>query len=122
MGCQEGQERVHGVNECGGLASNASSSGKCNVSGSRATRSLKPPPSSICPPAEMPQSPCKDWMGAQTTVQRWFVDPIEEVPLAEAKPFDCSRTTLRHPKETKGQDYDLTREGNNKCCDGGSCC
>src|SRR5258708_4149459 len=38
-----------------------------------------------------------------------FVDPLEDVPLAEAKPFDCSRTTLRHPKETKGQDYDLTK-------------
>jgi arsenite methyltransferase len=50
-----------------------------------------------------------------------FVDPIVEVPLAEAKPFDCSRTTLRHPKETKGQDYDVTTEANNKCCDGGSC-
>src|SRR5438477_7812787 len=51
-----------------------------------------------------------------------FVDPVVEVPLAEAKPFDCSRTALRHPKETKGQDYDVTTEANNKCCDGGSCC
>jgi ubiquinone/menaquinone biosynthesis C-methylase UbiE len=51
-----------------------------------------------------------------------FVDPIVDVPLAEAKPFDCSRTSLRHPKETKGQDYDVTTETNNKCCDGGSCC
>jgi arsenite methyltransferase len=51
-----------------------------------------------------------------------FVDPIVDVPLAEAKPFDCSRTSLRHPKETKGQDYDVTTEPNNKCCDGGSCC
>jgi arsenite methyltransferase len=50
------------------------------------------------------------------------VDPIVDVPLAEAKPFDCSRTSLRHPKETKGQDYDVTTEANNKCCDGGSCC
>ena len=50
-----------------------------------------------------------------------FVDPIADVPLAEAKPFDCSRTALRHPKETKGQDYDVTTEGQNKCCDGGSC-
>jgi ubiquinone/menaquinone biosynthesis C-methylase UbiE len=50
-----------------------------------------------------------------------FVDPIVEVPLAEAKPFDCSRTALRHPKETKGQDYDVTTEATNKCCDGGSC-
>lgn len=51
-----------------------------------------------------------------------FVDPIVDVPLDEAKPFDCSRTSVRHPKETKGQDYDVTTEANNKCCDGGSCC
>jgi arsenite methyltransferase len=50
-----------------------------------------------------------------------FIDPIVEVPLAEARPFDCSRTPQRHPKETKGQDYDITTEANNKCCDGGSC-
>jgi arsenite methyltransferase len=51
-----------------------------------------------------------------------FVDPIVDIPLAEAKPFDCSRTSLRHPKETKGQDYNATTEANSKCCDGGSCC
>jgi len=51
-----------------------------------------------------------------------FVDPIVDLPLAEAKPFDCSRTSLRHPRETKGQDYDVTTEANNTCCDGGSCC
>jgi arsenite methyltransferase len=50
-----------------------------------------------------------------------FIDPIVDVPLAEMKPFDCLRTALRHPKETKGQDYDVTTEANNKCCDGGSC-
>jgi arsenite methyltransferase len=50
-----------------------------------------------------------------------FVDPLVDVPLAQAKPFDCSRTSLRHPKETKGQDYDATTEANSKCCDGGSC-
>jgi arsenite methyltransferase len=51
-----------------------------------------------------------------------FVDPIVDVPLAEAKPFDCSRMTLRHPRETKGYDYDVTIEANNRCCDGGNCC
>ncbi|PYK09951.1 MAG: methyltransferase [Verrucomicrobia bacterium] len=51
-----------------------------------------------------------------------FVDPIVDVPLAEAKPFDCSRVSLRHPKETKGQDYSATTEANRKCCDGGVCC
>src|SRR5438034_5151532 len=51
-----------------------------------------------------------------------FVDPIIEVPPTEAKPFDCSRTSLRHPKETKGQEYDVTTKANKQCCDGGSCC
>src|SRR6058998_1866203 len=51
-----------------------------------------------------------------------FVDPIADVPLAEANPFDCARTVLRHAKETKGQDYNATTEPDNKCCDGGSCC
>src|SRR5712692_3244166 len=51
-----------------------------------------------------------------------FVDPITDVPLNEAKPFDCSRTSLRDAKETKGQDYNATTEANSKCCDGGSCC
>jgi arsenite methyltransferase len=51
-----------------------------------------------------------------------FVDPHEEVPLEAAKPFDCARTTRRHPKETKGQDYNATTEARNHCCDGGSCC
>src|SRR5436309_15607278 len=49
-----------------------------------------------------------------------FVDTIVDVPLADAKPFDCSRE-LRHPKETKGRDYDATTEANSKCCDGGAC-
>jgi arsenite methyltransferase len=51
-----------------------------------------------------------------------FIDPIVDVPLAQAKPFDCSRTSLRHPRETKGQNYDVTTEANSKCCDGGNCC
>jgi len=51
-----------------------------------------------------------------------FVDPLVDVPLVEAKPFVCERTALRHPKETKGQDYNVTTRANGKCCDGGSCC
>ncbi len=55
-----------------------------------------------------------------------FVDPIVDVPLAGAKAFDCSRTLLRDPKETKGQDYDATVQPNNpesfRGCDSGSCC
>lgn len=50
-----------------------------------------------------------------------LVDPLTPVPLEAAQPFDCSRTALRHPKETKGQDYTATT-GASSCCDGGSCC
>ncbi len=49
-----------------------------------------------------------------------FVDPLTDISLEEAKPFDCSRTSIRHPKETKGQDYRITTEASS-CCDGGSC-
>jgi arsenite methyltransferase len=50
-----------------------------------------------------------------------FVEPLNDIPLGEAKPFDCSHTARRHPKETKGQDYNATTEASS-CCDGGSCC
>ena len=50
-----------------------------------------------------------------------FIDPLENIPLDQAKPFDCSSTRTRHPKETKGQDYDVTTEASNlrnseDCC------
>lgn len=47
-----------------------------------------------------------------------FVDP--RTPPAEARPFDCNRPQLRHPRETKGEDYDITTSAS-QCCDGGSC-
>jgi len=50
-----------------------------------------------------------------------FIEPLTPIPLEEAKPFDCSHTSLRHPKETKGQDYNVTTNAS-QCCDGGSCC
>jgi arsenite methyltransferase len=50
-----------------------------------------------------------------------FVEPLNDVPLEQAEPFDCSHTARRHPKETKGQDYNATTEASS-CCDGGSCC
>lgn len=48
-----------------------------------------------------------------------FVDPREEVPLEDAKLFDCSQTRLRHPRETKGQGYDATTEASDCCSPGG---
>jgi arsenite methyltransferase len=56
--------------------------------------------------------------------QQFFelVEPLEEVPLEQADPFDCSRTAPRHPRETKGQDYGVTTAGANYCEPGGDCC
>jgi SAM-dependent methyltransferase len=52
-----------------------------------------------------------------------FVDPLEEIALEDAEPFDCSRTTTRDPRETKGVDYDATIDGAETCCspDEGCC-
>jgi ubiquinone/menaquinone biosynthesis C-methylase UbiE len=50
-----------------------------------------------------------------------FVEPRTEIPLSEAKPFACESGKLRHPRETKGQDYSATTAAS-QCCDGGSCC
>ena len=50
-----------------------------------------------------------------------FVAPIKEIPAEEAKLFDCDETRLRHPRETKGLDYNLTTESSD-CCKGDSCC
>lgn len=50
-----------------------------------------------------------------------FLDPLEEIPLEKARPFDCSRTARRHPRETKGGDYRATT-AESQCRDGGGCC
>jgi SAM-dependent methyltransferase len=49
-----------------------------------------------------------------------MVEPRVPVAPGEAKPYDCGRTKLRHPRETKGAGYDATSEAA-QCCDGGSC-
>ncbi len=50
--------------------------------------------------------------------------PQTEIPLAAAQPFDCQRTSLRHPRETKGEDYRATiAPADSACCDvSSSCC
>jgi arsenite methyltransferase len=44
------------------------------------------------------------------------VEPRVPVSSAAAKPFDCSRDAVRHPRETKGLDYDATTEAAGSCC------
>ena len=51
-----------------------------------------------------------------------FVDPVDRVPLEGAPLFDCSRTRLRDPRETKGDDYDLTTEAAAGYEPGRDCC
>ena len=52
------------------------------------------------------------------------LEPVDPISEAEAKPFDCSHGARRHPKETKGEDYDATIESA-QCTEGGAgggCC
>jgi ubiquinone/menaquinone biosynthesis C-methylase UbiE len=50
------------------------------------------------------------------------IQPHTEIPEAERAEFDCSRTAPRHPRETKGEDYDLTTEASDCCEPDGDCC
>lgn len=50
-----------------------------------------------------------------------FIQPIEQIPLEDAKEFDCSRDTSRHPRETKGLDYTATTVADD-CCGTEGCC
>ncbi len=48
------------------------------------------------------------------------IEPHVETPLDQAQPFDCRRTTLRSPRETKGRDYRATDASAEDC--GPDCC
>ena len=50
-----------------------------------------------------------------------LVEPREAIPLDEAGPFDCVGVRERHPRETKGLDYDATTDAQD-CCEPGECC
>ncbi len=49
------------------------------------------------------------------------VNPIEEIAENDAKSFDCKRSVKRHPRETKGLDYDITDVSNELCSTDGCC-
>ncbi|MGJ8638873.1 MAG: methyltransferase domain-containing protein [Opitutaceae bacterium] len=49
------------------------------------------------------------------------IEPLEPVATEVAVPYDCAKNQRRHPKETKGQDYDATTEARNSL-DGAACC
>lgn len=48
------------------------------------------------------------------------IEPYHTIPLESAGLFNCKPGAIRHPKVTKGEDYDVTTE--NEGCSGESCC
>ena len=50
------------------------------------------------------------------------VPPLVEIALEDAGQFDCMRSVLRHPKETKGEDYQLTTGAAAGVCGPDGCC
>jgi arsenite methyltransferase len=49
------------------------------------------------------------------------IHPRNEVAIENAGTFDCSRAHKRHPRETKGNDFQLTQSGN-ACGPKSTCC
>jgi len=50
-----------------------------------------------------------------------LISPQESIAPEAAVEFDCHRMEYRHPRETKGQNYDLTSDPS-QCCGDGGCC
>lgn len=48
--------------------------------------------------------------------------PYEDIPLELATQFNCKTNAIRHPKETKGLDYQVTETNVSDCCSPGECC
>ncbi len=44
------------------------------------------------------------------------IAPYTDIPLESATVFDCSRDQIRHPRETKGQEYRITETNNGSAC------
>jgi len=51
------------------------------------------------------------------------IPPKKEIPLSKAAEFDCSRAQERHPRETKGKNFKVTKLVSSSDCEpNGSCC
>ncbi|RMF23840.1 MAG: methyltransferase domain-containing protein [Cyanobacteria bacterium J083] len=48
--------------------------------------------------------------------------PYKDIPLNKAQPFNCKSKAIRHARETKGSDYNLTQTSDDSCCSPGECC
>ena len=65
----EVQEMIHAINAPGGSWTPCPG---CTAT----TLAPKPPPAAICAGPNPPAQCASDWMGAQTTIQRWYLDPV----------------------------------------------
>jgi ubiquinone/menaquinone biosynthesis C-methylase UbiE len=50
------------------------------------------------------------------------VEPYEAIPLDEAKKFDCKVNATRHPRESKGLEYNKTEIADHSVCGPDGCC
>jgi ubiquinone/menaquinone biosynthesis C-methylase UbiE len=51
------------------------------------------------------------------------VPPYENIPLEAAETFNCKNKAIRHARETKGSEYNLTETSQDAaCCSPGECC
>jgi ubiquinone/menaquinone biosynthesis C-methylase UbiE len=51
------------------------------------------------------------------------VPPLEAIPLDQAQPFDCKRSEIRDPRQSKGTEYRATvRTDDGPCCGPDGCC
>ncbi len=51
-----------------------------------------------------------------------LVPPRQEVPFEQGGVFDCSRDHRRHPRETKGLEYNVTKISDGVCGPDSNCC
>ena len=54
-----------------------------------------------------------------------MIEPIKDIPIEQAVEFDCSGDRVRHARESKGMQYNLTTQGVDTGCCGDSdstCC
>ena len=50
------------------------------------------------------------------------IKPYENIPLEEAAVFNCKTKAIRHARESKGSEYNLTASSSDECCSPGDCC
>ena len=50
------------------------------------------------------------------------IEPYENIPLEEAEEFNCKTKAVRHARETKGSEYNLSETNSDECCSPGQCC